>query len=106
MKELASALARPTFRWRPKHLNHIAERIAIDKRNVSFLAINALFRQNDYQVSTSTAGFEDSFVITGLVPLQRNDKLRTISERLYVVFRLDKYGNIIVITAFSESDQK
>jgi len=54
----------------------------------------------------STAGFEDSFVITGLVPLQRNDKLRTISERLYVVFRLDKYGNIIVITAFSESDQK
>ena len=35
----------PTFRWYPKHLNHIAENIVFKKRNVSFLAINRIFRQ-------------------------------------------------------------
>jgi len=38
--DLKLALKQPTFRWIPKHLNHIAENIAIKKRNISFLAIN------------------------------------------------------------------
>ena len=47
MKELENALKQPHFRWLPKFLNHIAENIVIKKRNISFLAINALFRQKD-----------------------------------------------------------
>jgi len=40
MKEIASALKNPTFRWLPKHLNHIAVRIAIDK-NDNIIVITA-----------------------------------------------------------------
>ena len=35
----------PNFRWLPKHLHHITENIVFKNRNISFLAINALFRQ-------------------------------------------------------------
>gem|GEM_PF-5065777 len=31
---------------------------------------------------------------------QKNDKLRTKAEDLFIIFRLDKHENIIVITAF------
>ena len=49
MKELKDILKQINFRWLPKHINHIAEHIVFDKRNISFLAINALFRSTDYK---------------------------------------------------------
>ena len=82
--DLKLALKQPIFRWLPKHLNHIAENIVIRKRNISFLAINALFRLKDYEVSNAAMPFAGSFVL----------------------FRIDKHNNIIPITAYSESDEK
>ena len=88
-----------------KHLNHIAENIVIKKRNISFLAINYLFRNRNYNVFKAKEPFKNSYVLTGFVPMQKNDKLRNISENLTVIFRIDQHQNIIVITAFSESDE-
>ncbi|MEA2041243.1 MAG: hypothetical protein U9N85_01650 [Bacteroidota bacterium] len=88
----------------PKHLNHIAENIVFKKRNISFLAINYLFRIKNYKIFESKEQFKDSFIITGFVPVQKNDKLINKSEHLTVIFRINKYNNIIVITAYSETD--
>ena len=104
--DLKLALKQPIFRWLPKHLNHIAENIVIRKRNISFLAINALFRLKDYEVSNAAMPFAGSFVISGHVPLQPNDQLSNRAEKLSVMFRIDKHNNIIPITAYSESDEK
>ena len=104
--DLKLALKQLIFRWLPKHLNHIAENIVIKKRNISFLAINALFRLEDYKVSNAIIPFLESFIISGYVPLQPNDLLRHQAEKLSVIFRIDKHNNIIPITAYSESDGK
>ena len=106
MEEVLSALKQPKFNWLPKHLNHIAEKIAIDKRNISFLAINALFRQKNYQLARSPKPFKQSYIIAGYVEKQKNDQLRTTEEELFVIFRIGSYGEIIVITAYSETDEK
>ena len=87
--DLKPALKQPIFRWLPKHLNHIAENIVIRKRNISFLAINALFRLKDYKVSKAAMPFAGIFVISGYVPLQQNDLLRNQAEKLSVIFRID-----------------
>ncbi|MDM8550959.1 hypothetical protein QUF72_12805 [Desulfobacterales bacterium HSG2] len=87
-------------------LNHIAENIVIKKRNISFLAINALFRLKDYKVSNAAMPFAGSFVISGHVPSQPNYQLRNQAEKLSVIFRTDKHDNIIPITAYGESDEK
>ena len=86
-------------------MNHLAENIAIKKRNISFLAINALFRQKTFEIAKSASFYSDSYIIKGKVPLQKNDLLRTIEDELIVVFRLDRELNIIVITAYSSSDE-
>lgn len=106
MEEVLEALKQPKFKWLPKHLNHIAEKIAIDKRNISFLAINSLFRQKNNQVARSPKPFEHSYIIRGYVEKQKNDQLRTKEEELFVIFRIDEFGNIIVITAYSETDER
>lgn len=94
----------PVFRWLPKAMNHIAENIVFKKRNVSFLAINALFRQREtYTLSDSKLG-NNHFIIEDFVTLQSNDRLRLKAEKLTVIFELDKHDNIIVKTAFSEND--
>lgn len=105
MNDINQALKQISFKWFPKHLNHIAENIVIKKRNISFLAINYLFREAEYEVFEGKEPFKESFVISGYVPVQKNDKLRNKPETLSVIFRLDKHNNIIVITAFSESDE-
>ena len=94
----------PTFRWYPKHLNHIAENIVFKKRNVSFLAINALFRQKETHKIAVSNKDKGHFVAQDFVDLQPNDLLRTKAEKLYVIFYLDKLNNIVVITAYSEND--
>ena len=105
MNDVTAALKQPRFRWLPRYLNHIAENIVFKKRNISFLAINALFRSNDYIIIDSELPFKNSYKIRGYVSLQKNDKLRTKAEELEVVFYLDKYNNIVVITANSKSDE-
>lgn len=105
MDDVTEALKQPRFKWLLRHLNHIAENIVFKKRNISFLAINALFRSKDYDFDTAKPPFHDSYVIKGFVPLQKNDKLRTKAEILSVIFYLDKHKNIIVITAISKSDE-
>jgi len=102
---LTEALQNLHFRWMPKHLNHIAENIALKKRNISFLAINALFRQKNFQVAQADDIFSASYIIRGIVPLQKNDLLRTKEDELIVIFRLDQSLNIIVITAYSQEDE-
>ncbi len=106
MNEIEKALKELHFKWLPKHLNHIAENIVFNKRNISFLSINYLFRNKNYEILESKEQFENSFIITGFVPTQKNDNLRNKSENLTVIFRLDKHQNIIVITAYSETDDK
>lgn len=105
MKELKDILKQINFKWLPKHINHIAEHIVFDKRNISFLAINALFRSTDYKIEKSQKPFKDSFVISGFLPVQQNDRLRPKAEILNVVFRIDEHKNIIVITSYSENDE-
>lgn len=105
MVEIKEIIKKVNFKWLPKHLNHIAEKIVYEKRNISFLAINALFRTNDYKVEQSQEPFKNSFVISGFVPLQQNDRLRINADVLNVVFRVDDQKNIIVITAYSENDE-
>ncbi len=105
MKELENALKQLRFRWLPKFMNHIAENIVFKNRNISFLAINAIFRQKDMELEKASPPFIESYFIRGFVPLQKNDNLRTMAEEMTVVFRLDKHDNIIVITAYSKSDE-
>lgn len=105
MNILKEALNKLQFRWQPRHLNHIAENIVFKKRNISFLAINALFRQQKFQVARANDHFSDSFIIRGTVPVQKNDLLRTKEDELIVVFRIDQNQNIIVITAYSKEDE-
>jgi len=104
-EEIKETLKLLNFKWLPKHLNHITESIVFKKRNISFLSINALFRQKEYKINQCEQPFKDSYIISGFVPLQSNDKLRTKEEILFVIFRIDNYKNIIVITAFSENDE-
>ena len=106
MIRIEQVLQQLNFKWLPKHLNHIAENIVFKKRNISFLSINYLFRNKNYEIFESKQQFKDSFIITGFVPIQKNDNLRNKSEQLTVVFRIDNLNNIIVITAFSETDEK
>ncbi len=106
MDQLEFALKKLTFKWLPKHLNHIAEKIVIDKRNISFLAINRLFRIKNKKIAKSPEPFRNTYVVQGFVDTQKNDLLRTKEEELTVIFRIDKENNIIVITAYSESDEK
>ena len=95
----------PVFHWLPKHLNHIAENIVFKRRNVSFLAINALFRQKETHKISKSNKENDHFIVEDFVDSQKNDLLRVFPERLYAVFYLDKQDNIIVVTAYSENDQ-
>jgi hypothetical protein len=86
-------------------LNHIAENIVLKKRNISFLAINTLFRLKNVNITFSETPFTNSYFISGIVPIQTNDKLRTKLDRLTVIFRIDEQNNIIPITSFSETDE-
>jgi hypothetical protein len=104
MRDLTEILRVVRFRWLPKHIQHIAENIVFKKRNISFLAINALFQQKKYWVDTSDF-INNSFKIDGFVDIQPNDLLRTRAENLSVIFYLDKHDNIVVVTAFSENDE-
>ena len=104
MENLDIALSQLTFRWLPRHLNHIAENIVFKKRNTSFLSINALFRSDNYKEGPAPPPFKDSFMLNGFIEVQKNDLLRTRAESMTVIFRLDKNNNIIPITAYSESD--
>lgn len=106
MSNIKIAIKQLNFKWLPKHLNHIAENIVFKKRNISFLAINALFRHPNAKVTTSNIPFADSFIISGFVPLLTNDKLRTIADKLSVVFRIDEHNHIIPITSYSETDEQ
>ena len=106
MRAFDSILKTPQFKWLPKHLNHIAENIVFKKRNISFLAINAIFRQRQTcNIVASPPPFVDSYIIEDFVDLLPNDRLRKNAERLEVVFQIDKHNNIIVLTAFSENDE-
>jgi len=105
MSDINTAFKQLNFKWLPKHLNHIAENIVFKKRNISFLAINALFRRKDVKITSSETPFIESFIISGVVPLLANDKLRTTSDKLTVIFRIDEQNNIIPITSFSETDE-
>jgi|GEM_PF-2978379 hypothetical protein len=104
MSDLKTAIKHLNFKWLSKHLNHITENIVFKKRNVSFLAINALFRQKDVSITASETPFTNSYIISGFVPLQPNDRLRTRADKISVIFRLDEHSNIIPITSYSESD--
>jgi hypothetical protein len=106
MKNLQQALKQKTFRWLPKHLNHIAENIVYKKRNVSFLSINELFRVDGTESGQNDAPFEDSYWIKGYLNALPNDRLRLKSERIEVIFQIDRNYNIIPITAYSETDDK
>ncbi len=103
-KPIKAALKQLNFRWKAKHLNHITENIVFKKRNISFLAINALFRQKEITVVNSPLPFKGSYIIRGFVPIQKNDNLRKKAEILFVAFSLDRDFNIIVSTAYSEND--
>ncbi|MFK7935047.1 MAG: hypothetical protein AB8G22_16165 [Saprospiraceae bacterium] len=106
MEEISVALKRKKFRWRFVHLNHIAENIVFKKRNVSFLAINALFRMKKELVKVERDDvFRDSYKIIGSVPVQKNDLLRIKQDKMTAVFRVDKHDNIMVVTVYSESDE-
>lgn len=106
MRDFEQILKAPQFKWLPKNLNHIAENIVFKKRNISFLAINAIFRQRQtHDIVDSPPPFEESYIIDDYVDVLPNDRLRTQAERLKVVFQVDKHNNIIVLTAFSENDK-
>ncbi|MEM1122284.1 MAG: hypothetical protein AAGJ18_17695 [Bacteroidota bacterium] len=60
-EQVFQALKQLNFRWRAKHLNHIAENIVFKKRNISSLAINALFRQEHIKVEDSSFPFKNSY---------------------------------------------
>jgi hypothetical protein len=104
MQNLNRALNNPQFKWLPKHLQHITENIVFKKRNISFLAINALFRQKkSYNLIVSNKE-NNHFIVEDFVDIQKNDMLRTQAENLTAIFYIDNHDNIIVVTAFSEND--
>jgi hypothetical protein len=104
MEYLKKILKSPVFYWRPKHLQHITENIVFKQRNVSFLAINALFRQQaTYRIEESEHG-NGHYIVEDFVARQKNDYLRAQPERLYAVFYIDDFGRIVVTTAYSEND--
>lgn len=86
-KQVKQALKQLNFRWKAKHLNHIAENIVFKKRNISFLAINALFRQKSAKVEESVLPFINSYIISDFVPVQKNDNLRKKADFLFFQFR-------------------
>jgi hypothetical protein len=94
------------FHWLPKHLNHIAENIVFQERNVSFYAINALFRQKKTHLIIESPMQNGHFIIEDFVDLQTNDLLRRRAERLTAVYYLDNRDNVVVVTAFSENDKR
>ena len=94
----------PKFHWLPKHLQHITENIVFKNRNISFLAINALFRQTRTHTILPSKLGNDHYLIEDFVDVQINDRIRTKAEKLIVVFALDKYNNITIKTAYSEND--
>jgi hypothetical protein len=104
LKHIREILRQPVFRWLPKHLNHIAENIKLKNRNISFLAINALFRSDAYELDRSALS-PDAYTIKGHVPIQKNDLLRPMDGTMTVVFYLDRHKNIIPLTAYSENDE-
>ena len=105
MKDPTRALKKLSFRWLPKHIQHIAENIIFDQRNISFLAINALFRQTQTHKIQESDLKNNHFLLKDFVPFQPNDRIRTLAEELAVVFYIDEYDNIVVITAYSENDK-
>jgi hypothetical protein len=105
MKKQIEMPTNPIFHWLPKHLNHITENIVFKKRNVSFLAINKVFRQPDTSTIQPSELGNEHFEIIDFVEKQPNDLSRTRAEMLKVVFRFDNKKNIIVITAISENDR-
>jgi hypothetical protein len=105
MSSIEIALKALNFHWKPKHLNHIAENIVFKKRNVSFLAINALFRTKNYELEYDEPPFEKSYMIRNFVEVLPNNLLRQRAEMLTVIFRIDAHHNIIPVTAFSEHDK-
>ena len=94
----------PNFHWLPKHLQHITENIVFKNRNISFLAINALFKQTKTHTILPSDFGNDHYLVEDFVDLQTNDRIRTKAERLIVVFTLDRHHNIIIKTAYSEND--
>jgi hypothetical protein len=71
MKDPTRYLRMLNFKWLPKHIQHITEHIVFDKRNISFLAINALFRQyKTHKIKPSEFG-NDNFMVKDFVPLQK-----------------------------------
>ena len=104
MMEAIKIPKNPVFRWLPKHLQHITENIVFKKRNVSFLAINALFRQTSTHIILPSDFGNDHYILEDFVGLQTNDRLRTTAEKLRVVFTIDRHDNIIIKTAYSEND--
>ena len=94
----------PNFRWLPKHLHHITENIVFKNRNISFLAINALFRQTKTHTVLPSDFGNDHYILEDFVDVQINDRIRTIPEKLRVVFEIDRHNNIIIKTAYSEND--
>jgi hypothetical protein len=105
MTDLKEILKLPIFYWRPKHLQHITENIVFKQRNVSFLAINALFRQQaSYHIEESEHG-NGHYIVEDFVKRQKNAYLRTQAEILYAVFYIDDFGRIVVTTAYSENDK-
>jgi hypothetical protein len=70
----------PTFHWLPKHLNHITENIVFNNRNVSFLAINRLFRQTETHIIRPSRLGNNHFEVEDFIPLLPNDRLRTRAE--------------------------
>jgi hypothetical protein len=95
----------PAFHWLPKHLNHITENVVFKKRNVSFLAINKVFRQKETHTIKASKLGNDHFEIEDFVGILPNDLLRQRAEKLKVLFRFDNHQNIIVVTAISENDR-
>jgi hypothetical protein len=95
----------PKFHWLPKHLNHITENIVFKERNISFWAINRLFRQSKTHFIRPSQLGNGHFEVEDFVPVLPNDQLRTKPEKLKAIFRFDEHQNIIVITAMSENDR-
>ena len=105
MKDPTRALKKLNFRWLPKHIQHIAENIVFEERNISFLAINTLFRQSKTHKVQESDLKSNHFLVQDFVSLQTNDRIRTVAEGLTAVFHIDEHDNIVVITAYSENDK-
>ena len=104
MQNHYKTLNKAQFKWLSKHLQHITENIVFKQRNISFLAINALFRQKKTYNITVSNKENNHFVVEDFVDIQKNDRLRRQAEKLTAIFYIDNQDNIIVVTAFSEND--